>query len=226
MSKIIELINISKSYKSKQTELSVLNNFSLSIEASQSLAIIGRSGVGKTTLLQIMSLLDVPNSGQIKFFGEKINLGNKEQIMSIRRNNMGFVFQSFYLQPELTVFENVELPLIIAQVEPRIREKQTNKILNYLELSDKKNYFPSQISGGQAQRVAIARAMVNEPKIIFADEPTGNLDVQTTTETLNLFKDIQNKLGTTIVIVTHSNDVAKWCDRIFNLSDYKSNEAN
>ena len=205
MSKIIELINISKSYKSKQTEqteqteLSVLSNFSLSIEASQSLAIIGRSGVGKTTLLQIMS---------------------------IRRNNMGFVFQSFYLQPELTVFENVELPLIIAQVETRIREKQTNKILDYLGLSDKKDYFPSQISGGQDQRVAIARAMVNEPKIIFADEPTGNLDTQTTAETLDLFKDIQNKLGTTIVIVTHSNDVAKWCDRIFNLNDYKANEAN
>lgn len=226
MSKIIELINISKSYKSKQIELSVLSNFSLCIESSQSLAIIGRSGVGKTTLLQIMSLLDAPNSGQIKFFGEEINFGDKEQIMSIRRNNMGFVFQSFYLQPELTVFENVELPLMIAQVETRIREKQTNKILDYLGLSDKKDYFPSQISGGQAQRVAIARAMVNEPKIIFADEPTGNLDTQTTAETLDLFKDIQNKLGTTIVIVTHSNDVAKWCDRIFNLNDYKANEAN
>ena len=242
MPNILQLCNINKFYETKQEKnqrstkkdldgrLDVLSNFNLSIEQGTITAIIGRSGAGKSTLLKLMSLLEQPNSGQITIDGKTVDYNQnsqnqkkiqpkiQEQMFELRRGLIGFVFQNFYLQPELTASENIELPLLIAGVDTQTRRNKSLTILQSLGISDKADQLPQNLSGGQIQRVAIARALINEPKIIFADEPTGNLDDQTTTEVLQIFKDINRHLGTTIVIVTHDMQVASFCDKIYNLN--------
>ncbi len=218
MPQIIQLKNIKKTYKLKEKTLTIFDGFNFEIEQGKMTAIMGRSGAGKSTLLQIMSMLDKPDSGEISIGGQNIDYNNPKIVFETRAKDISFVFQSFYLQPELTVLENVELPLSVQGIDRAVRKEKALEVLEYLGIKDKANNMPSQISGGQIQRVAIARAIVSNPKIIFADEPTGNLDDQTTAEVLALFRQIQKKLGTTIVIVTHSPEVAQACDFVFNLN--------
>ena len=238
MPNILQLCNINKFYEIKQEKtqrltkkrLDVLSNFNLNIEQGTITAIIGRSGAGKSTLLKLMSLLEKPNSGQITIDGKTVDYNQspqlqkniqpkiQEQMFTLRRGLIGFVFQNFYLQPELTASENIELPLLIAGVNTQARRNKSLTMLQNLGILDKADQLPQNLSGGQIQRVAIARALINEPKIIFADEPTGNLDDQTTTEVLQIFRDINKHFGTTIVIVTHDMQVANFCDKIYNLN--------
>lgn len=219
MQNIVSINNLTKNYKTKKSVVSVFENYNLEIATGQITAIMGRSGSGKTTLLQIIGLLDSPDSGDVSIDNQPIDYSNQKQIFETRSQYIGFVFQGFYLMPELTVFENVELPLLIANTTKEERKTKVESTLQDLGILDKANFYPNQISGGQIQRVAIARAVVNNPKIILADEPTGNLDEVTTNEVMKLFRYVQNKMGTTVIIVTHSNDVASQCDAVINIEN-------
>jgi ABC-type lipoprotein export system ATPase subunit len=215
----IRITNLNKSYKIQNKPiLEVFRNYSLEIPRNTITAIMGKSGCGKSTLLQIIGLLDVPNSGSIELFGENMTEKNASQLREFRKNNIGFVFQNFYLLPELTVYENIELPLLIANKSEKSRIQKINLLLDDLGMVEKKDMYPSQLSGGQIQRVAIARALANDPKLILADEPTGNLDEQTAKDVLSILKNIQKKSETTIILVTHSHEVAKECSNIINLT--------
>jgi ABC-type lipoprotein export system ATPase subunit len=217
MENIITIQNLNKTYKSKKNTVSVFENYNLEIPKGELTAIMGKSGSGKSTLLQILGFLDSPDSGIVNIDGHIVNYEDKKSIFEIRSQYIGFVFQGFYLMPELTVFENVELPLLIAEVNKHERKIKVELTLQNLGILDKANFYPNQISGGQIQRVAIARAIVNSPKIILADEPTGNLDEVTANEVIELFRSVQKNQGTTVIIVTHSKEIAKKCDNIVNI---------
>ena len=215
----IELRDVKRLYHSGKVVISALSDVSISINAGELIAITGTSGSGKSTLLQLIGLLDRPSSGEAFFNNQPTSKLSDNQLSSLRNQTIGFVFQSFYLQPNLTVLDNIMLPAMFGRFNRELAHKRAVKITETIGLTDKVNSLPSQLSGGQAQRVAIGRALMNNPQIILADEPTGNLDSKNSALIVNLLKQINRQLKTTIVMVTHDHAVADQMDRVIELSD-------
>ena len=217
---MLEIQKLSKVFRTEEIETVALNEIDLKVNDGEFIAVMGPSGCGKSTLLNIIGLLDNPTSGKY-FLGEKEvgNLKEKERTQA-RKGNIGFVFQSFNLIEEMTVYENVELPLIYLNLKKSERKKRVEEVLKKMNISHRSSHFPNQLSGGQQQRVAIARAVVAEPKLILADEPTGNLDSKNGADVMNLLIQL-NQEGATIVMVTHSQHDASFAHRIVNLFDGK-----
>jgi putative ABC transport system ATP-binding protein len=215
---MIKLENLTKVYRTDEIESTALNQVSFEINKGEFVSIMGPSGCGKSTLLNILGLLDKPESGSYKFLGEEVGHFNEKQRSGVRKKNIGFVFQNFNLIDELTVFENIELPLIYNKVNTSDRKKRVNEIIEKIGISHRSSHFPQQLSGGQQQRVAVARALVTKPPVILADEPTGNLDSSNGNEVMELLCELHEE-GTTIIMVTHSSHDASYSSRIINLLD-------
>lgn len=215
---MIQIKDLSKYFRTEEVETIALNNVSLEVKEGEFVAIMGPSGCGKSTLLNILGLLDNPTSGDYYLAGREVGHLKESERTQVRKGTIGFVFQSFNLIDELNVFENVELPLTYLNVKADERKERVNAILKRMNISHRRGHFPQQLSGGQQQRVAIARALVSNPKIILADEPTGNLDSKNGTEVMQLLSEL-NREGTTVVMVTHSRRDASYAHRIINLFD-------
>ena len=217
---MIKLQNITKKYRTDTVETTALNDVSLEINQGEFVAIVGPSGCGKTTLLNLIGLIDSPDNGNFYFLDKNVSNANEQIKTELRKNNIGFIFQSFNLIDELTVYENVELPFFYQNISIKERKQRVLSLLDRLEISHRKNHFPQQLSGGQQQRVAVARAVATNPKLILADEPTGNLDSQNGDEVMQILQDLNNE-GTTIIMVTHSPAHAKLAKREIHLFDGK-----
>lgn len=215
---LIRTEQLKKIYRTEEIETTALNGVSLDIDEGDFVAIMGPSGCGKSTLLNILGLLDSPSEGDYVFMGEGTASYTERDRAKLRKGNIGFVFQSFNLIDELTVFENVELPLIYLKMSASERKEKVKAMLEHLQIMHRINHFPQQLSGGQQQRVAVARALVTKPKLILADEPTGNLDSENGNEVMKLLTEL-NETGTTIVMVTHSEHDASFSRRIIRLLD-------
>jgi len=215
---MIETKELTKIFRTDEVETTALNKVNLNVQNGDFVAVMGPSGCGKSTLLNIVGLLDNPTDGELYFDGLEVSKYKERQRTNMRRGNIGFVFQSFNLIDELTVYENVELPLLYMKVSGSERKRKVNEVLDRMKIAHRKKHFPQQLSGGQQQRVAISRAVVTHPKLILADEPTGNLDSANGEEVMNLLTEL-NKDGTTIVIVTHSPSDAEKAHRIVQLFD-------
>ena len=215
---MIKTKNLTKVFTTEEVETTALNNVNAEVQAGEFVAIMGPSGCGKSTFLHIAGMLDNPTDGEYYFRDEEVSKYSEKKRAKLRKGNIGFVFQSFNLIDELTVFENIELPLLYLGVSTSDRKKRVNALLDQLELTPRKNHFPQQISGGQQQRVAVARAVIANPKVILADEPTGNLDSSHGDEVMKMLVDLNEK-GTTIVIVTHSPAYADYANRVIHLFD-------
>lgn len=215
---IITTKGLKKFYYTDEIETTALNNVNLAIGEGEFVAIMGPSGCGKSTLLNIVGLLDNPSEGEFFFYDEEVSKYSERQRAELRKKNIGFVFQSFNLIDELTVYENVELPLIYLKYPAADRKKRVEEVLETMQIMHRKDHFPQQLSGGQQQRVAVARAVVAKPNLILADEPTGNLDSTNGQEVMTLLSDLNSK-GTTVVMVTHSATDAEYAHRIINLFD-------
>jgi len=216
---IVECKNVIKNFNLGKVKVEVLKGITLEINAGQFTAIVGESGSGKSTFLNVLGGLMPYDFGEIIVSGTKIKNLNENQLALFRRNHLGFIFQSYNLLPQLTALENVEMPLIFLGVPKKQREKRALEILEKVGLKDRINHKPSELSGGQQQRVSIARALVNNPELILADEPTGNLDSKTSIEILDLLKELNKSLNMTFVIVTHSSQVYNYADRIIKMKD-------
>jgi lipoprotein-releasing system ATP-binding protein len=215
----IQTRNLSKDYtQKKRSSLKVLKDINLEISSGQKVALIGPSGAGKSTLIHILGLMDAPTSGKVFIDGVDCFLMDSRYLCNMRREKIGFLFQFHYLLPDFTVLENVLIPVWKNRT---VRQKHALEILDQVELSSKIDSFPNELSGGQQQRAALARALINNPKIIFADEPTGNLDRSIGIEIENLLFDLSANLGTTLVLVTHNQELAFRADRIINIVDGK-----
>jgi len=215
---MIKTNDLTKIFRTEEVETTALNKVSLNVKEGEYVAVMGPSGCGKSTLLNILGLLDNPTSGSYLFNGTEVaNLRERDRTI-FRKGNIGFVFQSFNLIDELNVYENVELPLIYLKMKTGERKKKVEDALERMKIAHRAKHFPQQLSGGQQQRVAIARAVVANPKLILADEPTGNLDSKNGLEVITLLSEL-NKEGTTIVMVTHSDHDAGYAHRIINLFD-------
>ncbi len=219
MSALIKLKDIHKSYPLDGFELEILKGINLSIDAGEFVAIMGPSGSGKSTLMNILGCLDTPNSGEYILNGENVENLNSDQLAEIRNQKIGFVFQGFNLLSRTSAIENVELPMVYAGIADNIRHKKAKAALVSVGLQERMHHQPNQLSGGQQQRVAIARAIVNDAPIIFADEPTGNLDTKTSVEIMNLFQKLNRDLQRTIILVTHEEDIARYAKRIIKIVD-------
>lgn len=215
---MIKITDLQKFYRTEEVETVALNNLSIAVEKGEFVAVMGPSGCGKSTLLNIVGLLDDLDDGSYLFNGIEVAKFNERKRSDLRKHNIGFVFQSFNLIDELTVFENIELPLIYTKVPSAERKKRVDEVLEKVQIMHRRNHFPQQLSGGQQQRVAVARAVVNNPKLILADEPTGNLDSNNGNEVMQLLTEL-NEQGTTIVMVTHSEHDARYSDRIIRMLD-------
>jgi putative ABC transport system ATP-binding protein len=215
---IIQLRNIVRNYYVGSETVRALRSINLSIKKNEFVALMGPSGSGKSTLMNILGCLDTPSSGQCFLNGNDVSKLNDNQLAEIRNKEIGFVFQTFNLLPRSTALENVILPQIYAGIGKAQRFDRATQVMNSVGLGDRTHHKPNELSGGQRQRVAIARALVNNPSIILADEPTGNLDSKTTIEIMNLIKDI-HKAGNTIIVVTHEEDIARHAHRIIRLFD-------
>jgi len=215
---MIQIIDLEKIYRTEEVETVALNKMNLEVNEGEFVAVMGPSGCGKSTLLNILGMLDKPDGGSFLFNGTEVAKFNENQCSDLRKRNIGFVFQSFNLIDELTVFENVELPLVYNNVKASERKTIAEASLEKVQMMHRRNHFPSQLSGGQQQRVAVARAVVNTPKLILADEPTGNLDSKNGKEVMDLLTEL-NKAGTTIVMVTHSEHDAGFASRIVRMLD-------
>ena len=218
MESMIKLEKVSKVFRTEEVETVALNAVDMEVKEGEFLAIMGPSGCGKSTLLNILGLLDNPTSGSYRLLGQEVGALKERDRTRFRKGTIGFVFQSFNLIDELNVFENVELPLLYLNIKASERKERVNAILKRVGLSHRAKHFPQQLSGGQQQRVAIARAVVSNPKLILADEPTGNLDSKNGTEVMRILSEL-NAEGTTIVMVTHSKHDASLAHRIVNLFD-------
>ena len=215
---MIKIKDLEKIYRTEEVETIALNKLSMEVKEGEFVAVMGPSGCGKSTLLNILGLLDNPTSGSYIFNGTEVaNLRERDRTI-FRKGNIGFVFQSFNLIDELNVYENVELPLIYLKMKTSERKKKVEDALERMKISHRAKHFPQQLSGGQQQRVAIARAVVANPRLILADEPTGNLDSKNGIEVINLLTEL-NKEGTTIIMVTHSDRDAGYAHRVVNLFD-------
>lgn len=215
---MIKITDLEKYYRTEEVETIALNKISIEVKEGEFVAIMGPSGCGKSTLLNILGLLDDPDGGSFVFNGTEVAKFNERKRADLRKRTIGFVFQSFNLIDELTVFENVELPLIYMKVDSAERKRRVEEVLDKMQIMHRKNHFPQQLSGGQQQRVAFARAVVNSPKLILADEPTGNLDSNNGNEVMQLLTDL-NEQGTTVIMVTHSEHDAKYSHRIIRMLD-------
>jgi putative ABC transport system ATP-binding protein len=215
---VIELHDIKKSYFLGKTAVPVLHGITLNIEKNDFVALMGPSGSGKSTLMNILGCLDTATSGKYIINRIDVSEANDNQLAEIRNKEIGFVFQSFNLLPRLTAFENVALPLIYAGIDKKIREENALEKLTAVGLAERMHHKPNELSGGQNQRVAFARALINNPSIILADEPTGNLDSKTSKEIMELLVAIHNK-GNTVILVTHEEDIANYAHRIIRLKD-------
>ena len=210
--------DLTKVFRTEEIETSALNNVNIKINKGEFVAIMGPSGCGKSTLLNIIGLLDNPSDGELYFDGQEIASFKERQRTNLRKGNIGFVFQSFNLIDELNVFENIEMPLVYLKMSARERKERVQKVMERMQIAHRAKHFPQQLSGGQQQRVAFARAVVANPKLILADEPTGNLDSKNGAEVMNLLRQL-NEDGTTIVMVTHSAEHAEYAHRVINLFD-------
>jgi putative ABC transport system ATP-binding protein len=217
---LVELRNVSKIYRLGEEEIRALDDVTLDIEEGEFISIIGPSGSGKSTLMHILGCLDSPTHGTIRLDGTMIERASPRQLAAIRNRKIGFVFQFFNLLPKLNVVQNVELPMIYSGISGKERRKRALAALESVDLANRAKHRPSQLSGGQQQRAAIARALVNSPRIIFADEPTGNLDSHTGDAILNLFRELSQK-GRTIVLVTHDPEIAAVTPRRIEIRDGK-----
>lgn len=215
---MIKTASLTKIFRTDEVETMALNNVTFEVKEGEFVAIMGPSGCGKSTLLNILGLLDNPSEGEYFFLGQEVSKHSERQRASLRKNNIGFVFQNFNLIDELNVFENVELPLIYLGYKAVERREKVEAALNQMQIIHRKKHFPMQLSGGQQQRVAVARAVVANPRLILADEPTGNLDSAHGEEVMNLLAGL-NKNGTTIVMVTHSQRDGEFSHRIVRLFD-------
>jgi putative ABC transport system ATP-binding protein len=215
---MIKIENLDKIYRTDEVQTKALNNVSLAVREGEFVAIMGPSGCGKSTLLNILGLLDEPDGGRFAFAGTEVARTTERRRAELRKQHIGFVFQSFNLIEELTVAENVELPLIYLGVGAAERKEKVARVLEKMQIMHRRNHFPQQLSGGQQQRVAVARAVVNSPRLILADEPTGNLDSSNGNEVMELLTEL-NEGGTTIVMVTHSEHDARYAHRVVRLLD-------
>lgn len=215
---MIEAKNLVKVFSTEEVQTYALNGVDLKVKQGEFVAIMGPSGCGKTSLMNILGMLDNPTSGSYNFSGTEVAKMKEKNRTQLRKGNIGFVFQSFNLIDEINVFENVEMPLIYLKMKPSERKQRVMEVLNRMKISHRARHYPQQLSGGQQQRVAIARAVVANPKLILADEPTGNLDSKHGIEVINLLTEL-NEEGSTIVMVTHSERDAGYAHRIINLLD-------
>ena len=215
---IIKTENLTKDYETGTQVVSALKGINLSVEKGEFLSIMGPSGSGKTTLMNIIGCLDSPTNGSYFLNDKSVSKLDDDELAKIRNDEIGFVFQSFHLLARNTAFDNVMLPLKYAGIGKEEATKRSNDVLDLVGLSSRANHTPSELSGGQQQRVAIARALVNEPSILFADEPTGNLDSKTGQDVMKIFKDL-NKNGQTIILITHEDSIAKQSNRIITIMD-------
>ncbi len=217
---IIKLVGVEKIYRTKEIETVALENVNLTVEEGEFVSVMGPSGCGKSTLLNLIGLLDSPTKGVVDLLGGSTARMNDTQMSEFRNRNIGFVFQSFHLIPSLNVADNVALPLVYRSgVSVQERDRRVREVLDRLGMSHRMKHFPSQISGGQCQRVAIARAIVGDPKIILADEPTGNLDSRMGAEVMTLLHELNRTDGRTIVMVTHNEEQASKTDRVIHFLD-------
>ena len=217
---IIETENLKKIYRTDVVETTAVDDINFSLSPGQFVSIMGPSGCGKSTLLHVLGLIDSPSGGQYRFMGEDVSGYPERKRANIRKANIGFVFQSFNLIDELTVYENVELPLVYAGVPANDRKSRVETVLEKMDIGHRRGHFPAQLSGGQQQRVAVARALVNRPNVILADEPTGNLDSEHSDEVMKMLLKL-NEEGTTILMVTHSATNAAFSGRIVSMLDGK-----
>ncbi len=215
---VLRMVDVSKEYDGERPFLA-LDRVNLQIMKGELVSILGPSGSGKSTMLHMLGCLDRPSSGEIYVDGREISKMNDDAVADVRRDSIGFVFQAFNLAPTLTVFKNAELPLMIHGVPPREREEIVRKNLAAVGLTDKSESFPSQLSGGQKQRLAIARALVNEPKILLADEPTGNLDSRSSRDVIGHIIGLGRRLGITVILVTHDEGIADQTERVIRIMD-------
>ncbi len=215
---MIKMHDLSKIYRTSDIETSALSHINVEVNAGEFIAIMGPSGCGKSTLLNVMGMLDSPSDGKYEFFGENIAGYSESKLAEIRKDNLGFIFQSFNLVDELTVAENVMLPLLYQKIPAKERQEQFHAVLERVAIAHRADHRPQQLSGGQQQRVAVARAVVAKPKLILADEPTGNLDTTNGEEVLELLNQL-NQEGTTIVMVTHDRDHAEHASRVVHMLD-------
>jgi len=209
---LLEIVNLNKSFKKGSYTLNVLENFSMSVKSGERVAIVGPSGAGKSTLLQIIGGLDKPDSGTVVFDGENVFEKKGKMLDKYRNNSVGFVFQFHYLLEDFTALENVMIPALIAGVNRSEAEEKAKTLLERVGLSDRAQHFPTELSGGEQQRTAIARALMNGPRMILADEPTGSLDRKNSDEIIDMF-DLMKKDGLTVLIVSHDETIADTCDR-------------
>jgi len=218
---MIKIVDLEKIYRTEEVETVALNKMSLEVKEGEFVAVMGPSGCGKSTLLNILGMLDKPDGGSFLFNGIEVSGFSENQCSDLRKQNIGFVFQSFNLIDELTVFENVELPLVYNNVKAADRKRLAEAAIEKVQMMHRRNHYPSQLSGGQQQRAAVARAVVNSPKLILADEPTGNLDSRNGEEVMDMLTDLNNA-GTTIIMVTHSEHDARYAHRIVRMLDGKT----
>ena len=215
---MIDLTDITKNYRMGEVEFTVLSQVTLTVQKGELIAIMGPSGSGKSTLMNIIGCLDRPTSGKYRFENREISTLTDDELALIRNGKIGFVFQTFNLLPRFSALKNVEVPLIYSGVPARSRKERAAPLLEKVGLADRMQHKPTELSGGQQQRVAIARALVNNPPLLLADEPTGNLDSRSGEDILNILTGL-NRQGVTIIIVTHDKDIAARCKRIINLKD-------
>lgn len=215
----IEAKNLRKVYKTAGEELHALKNISLTVDSGESLAIVGKSGSGKSTLMHVLATLDKPTSGSLKLNGVEVTSLKTAQLERLRNKSFGFVFQQFFINPRSTCLENVILPLLIMGISPAERNRRGKEILEKVGLGNKIKQKANDLSGGQKQRLCIARALITNPEVIFADEPTGNLDSETGEMITELLFSLQKEQGITLILVTHDNDLAKLCQRQITIKD-------
>lgn len=220
---MINLVNINKEFRSEELITRALNDINITIKTGDFLSIMGPSGCGKSTLLNIIGMLDKPTSGNYDFDGLDVANMSQKKLASVRNENLGFIFQSFNLIDDLTVYENIELPLLYQGMSAKQRQQRVQAVMDKVDIAHRSGHYPNQLSGGQQQRVAVARAVVVEPKLILADEPTGNLDSKNGIQVMELLVSL-NKEGATIVMVTHSDTDAQFGNRIISLFDGQISE--
>lgn len=214
---LLEINNICKTYGDGEAAVHALRNVSFSVPKGEYVAIVGESGSGKSTLLNLIGALDTPTSGKIRIGGKDIFSMNERSLTIFRRRNIGFIFQAFNLIPELTVEQNMVFPVLLDYQKPD--KRYLEELLSVLNLSQRRNHLPGQLSGGQQQRIAIGRALITRPSLILADEPTGNLDTQNSSEVIALLREASKKYEQTIVMITHSPGIAQTADRVLQVSD-------
>ena len=214
---LLEVSNVSKTYGSGEAAVKALKKVSFSVPKGEYVAIVGESGSGKSTLLNMIGALDTPTSGKVVISGKEIFSMNDRKLTIFRRRNIGFIFQAFNLIPEVTVEQNIIFPVLLDYQKPD--RKYLEELLSVLNLKERRNHLPSQLSGGQQQRVAIGRALITRPSLILADEPTGNLDTQNSSEVIALLKEASRKYEQTIIMITHNRSIAQTVDRVLNVSD-------